>query len=1214
MNLLKNKKTVALILSVMMLFSNAAAALALEKVQVGRSDDTAARQYDYETVVSGGSNRQDFVNSIVDAGVTRAVLLMDAGIWYNVTSDTLADVKNGTDESKKNVNPFSNYVPILEGGVTISRPASVLIDEIKANIPLTEAKTRELYEDYAALGGTDKTALTGNTVIQALLDAYAALTGTDPEEAALTSIDGVDGYKVTVTITGLAAGVLPSRDDFVIRDSNSIAYGVELVTRVENTAAQFALTLRRPVRGMGTLEVTYNEVTLEYEFDDTVTLPDDGFALVPSSYSATADGSTRITLQLIYRSGGKTNPDFEGTVKFESSRDSKFSKENPVAFDQGIAENQVIVPYYATEIVTDRITVTLVSTPDNTTLQGQEYKVDLTYVPKDSGVPPGDRIVIVDVGSDSASHVILTFDTAIDIPKLWQHLGEISVSRDGELDRAVWRRPVGFEVVPGSEMKKVQLNFLQTQPLRDNSDIYVRVDSTGTQADYLVTQTGNAMRTFKLNDIWTADPVNAVMKSGRVIEATFDDPVVTRDYMNANWRDYWNGNTPNYLTDQAYGVGVVSNWVLNGHKLLDSDLAPVRPLAQTGVDLGTLILTGTRAGELQVYETNTVPTWQVIDNRNKVTIQLSTTGARWLKPEGEINILQVANTSDYAGLVHPQNIANTQEFTFPTVTNIVENPDEDTYVVWISVHDNIYGYRDGQYLISDVVYIQYSKNMGEAVLRSNTYAINNYELPVGVDIVSEDNVSYFSPLARDDQNLTTDGVGQGTLVTITIPYDFLGDKQQRFTTASPNFRHEHPSGNPYEPVDNHTVYFDPFLKSADGDLLDGEFRFTATYNLYSIWWQMPVVAYYNAIYASTADLLRFPQMIATLAQAYSSEYVGYKIYQLPVMYNDQGIMMNQPLDRVSFLLDDSLTANHIPEFNYPLIIKPVTDTRNGRTLPYEIIDVNVPLAEYVLVTGDVEVTRSLPANALNPGITIVADAADYVQLDGTIEAGGAIVRSDSGTDVVINGDVTGDVTITAGNPLSVNLSDVTVNGEISGKLTVDITGDLTVNNSMDEANIINVNSTSVKIARGATIGKITISNDITTTIINEGAIGDVVFDAGAAGADITLSNTGAGMIIGTVTIDQAVEVAITNAVNSTIANVVISVSGADVSIQNVGAITGINLTNNASLDLANWGETAITADNTTSVTLTGTTRPPISGGISNITDNTNANTATPTSL
>jgi hypothetical protein len=856
-------------------------------------------------------------------------------------------------------------------------------------------------------------------------------------------------------------------------------------------------------------------------------------------------------------------------------------------------------------------------------LQGQESKVTLTYVPRDSEGTLDDRIIIVDVGSDSASHVILTFDKAIDVLKLWQHLGEISVSRDGELDRAVWRCPVGFEVVPGSNMKKVQLNFLQTQPLRDNSDIYVRVDSTGTQNAYLVTQTGNAMRTFKLNDIWTADPVNAAMKNARVIEATFDDPVVTRDYMNANWRDHWNGNTPNYLTDQAYGVGVVSNWVLNGHKLLDSDLAPVRPLAQTGVDLGTLILTGIRAGELQVYETNTDPTWQVIDNRNKVTIQLSAAGTHWLKPEGEINVLQVANTSDYAGLVHPQNIANTQEFTFPTVTNPVENPgEEDTYVVWISVHDNIYGYRDGQYLISDVVYIQYSKNMGEAALRSMTYAINNYELPVGVDIVSEDNVWYNSPLARDDQNLNTDGVGQGTLVTITIPYDFLGDKQQRFTTASPNFRHEHPSGNPYEPVDNHTVYFDPFLKSADGDLLDGEFEFTSTYNEYSIWWQMPVVAYYNTIYASTADLLRFPQVIATLAQAFGSEYVGNKIYQLPVMYNDQGIMMNQPLDRVSFILDDSLTANHIPEFDYPLIIKSVTDTRNGRTLPYEIINVNVPLAEYVLVTDDVEVTRSLPANAGNPGVSIVANAADYVELDGAIQAGGAIVTSTSGTDVVINGDVTGDVTITAGqnvvpsNPPGVNLSDVTVNGEISGILTVDITGDLTVNNSMDEANIINVNATSVKIARGATIGKITISNNIITTIINEGAIGDVVFDSGAAGADITLSNTGAGSITGTVTIDQAVEVAITNAVNSTIANVVISVMGADVSIQNVGAITGINLSNNASLDLANWGETAITADNTTSVTLTGTTRPPISGGITNanITDNTDANTATPTSL
>ncbi|MDR1204556.1 MAG: hypothetical protein LBL26_03620, partial [Peptococcaceae bacterium] len=97
MRLLKNKRTIALILTLMMFFSNAAIAMALpEKVQVGTVNGVV-EQYDYEDALGTGAARVKFKASIINMRDPESFIIKDdqTGLWYDVNSDiTLAGAMN----------------------------------------------------------------------------------------------------------------------------------------------------------------------------------------------------------------------------------------------------------------------------------------------------------------------------------------------------------------------------------------------------------------------------------------------------------------------------------------------------------------------------------------------------------------------------------------------------------------------------------------------------------------------------------------------------------------------------------------------------------------------------------------------------------------------------------------------------------------------------------------------------------------------------------------------------------------------------------------------------------------------------------------------------------------------------------------------------------------------------------------------------------------
>jgi hypothetical protein len=379
-----------------------------------------------------------------------------------------------------------------------------------------------------------------------------------------------------------------------------------------------------------------------------------------------ADGKTTTTITMTAIRDGQTDENFRGTVNFASQRLASFSKANPVAFEKGVASVQLTSIYSAVTTIYDTITATLVDTPDDAALQGDYRTYAIAYVP--AGEPGEDldnRIFVTNAGSDSASHVYLTFNKAYDMAKLSERLGQISISRDRNTGMGVaeWRQPVGIVAV---DPKTVRVDFLQTQALRDNTEIYVQVQGGGGADAYLVTQDQPAdMIRFTLNDIRTPEALNALGRDIRTIQAQFTKPVVTRDYITTNVATSLGASVNNladatlvaqYLVLAPISAGVVGNWELNGHRLNLGDIAPVNP-AYSGIDIGIL----NENDSLVVYDAD-----NNIDNRAYVTIQLSAQGAGFLNPTGQPNILQIVNTRDFAGLTDPANIANTQEFRFVT--------------------------------------------------------------------------------------------------------------------------------------------------------------------------------------------------------------------------------------------------------------------------------------------------------------------------------------------------------------------------------------------------------------------------------------------------------------------------------------------------------------------------------------------------------------------
>lgn len=111
-------------------------------------------------------------------------------------------------------------------------------------------------------------------------------------------------------------------------------------------------------------------------------------------------------------------------------------------------------------------------------------------------------------------------------------------------------------------------------------------------------------------------------------------------------------------------------------------------------------------------------------------------------------------------------------------------------IIWADAHDNQYSVSDGVY--RDMVRIQYGTVMSQDVLKSNVYTINGKVLPPGTMVTSED-VKY-------------DGTIEGTRVTITLPYTFLGKitEEQGASPSEPHILNVSTSlkdakGNPIKP-------------------------------------------------------------------------------------------------------------------------------------------------------------------------------------------------------------------------------------------------------------------------------------------------------------------------------------------------------------------------------------------------------------------------------
>jgi hypothetical protein len=630
MRWLKSKKTVALILTIMMLFSNTAIAMAVaEKVQIGTVANVGVEQYDYDTVIPGGANRTRFITSL-QGGLSnpKSVIIKDGETWYDVDGITLDAAKSAGRVSA----PSASYVAILENGNQITSAAAVLIDDIDGAYPLdTLPKVQPLYDRYNALSAADKTAIAGSQTIVDLLAAYAALTQTG--EGALTGINSVNGALVRVTVTGAAAA--PAADAFAVSDSNGNPYTVSSVG-IGPAANEYTLTLNNPVTGAGVLMITYNGVTLPFDFDTTST----GLKFILSSNASNgqlrSNGLDSATLTVTVMRNGVIETDFNGTVSFTSDRLAPISKGGEASFDNGTATVQLTSLNSLVEIE-DHIVGTLMQTQDDPSLQGKKTnELIIRYVPDPlSGGEADDRIFMVSATSNNASRVYVTFNKAYDDRLTTALVRDVfRVSRDK--DSAPALIPNGFKKVP-NDGQTIELQFTQDRALWDNTDITVVTTGNG---NYIAPNAVGA--TFTLNDTVRPAIFDVDLVDYGVIAALFSEPIVTMDAYAMN---------PNAL---VY-AGNITNWSLNGQRLSAGDIIA------NGISLGIL------------DETNTPVAYipgdggRPEDKRAYITIQLSPAGIRKLNAYGEEdNIVQIANVRDYAGLTDAANTAVTQEFRFPT--------------------------------------------------------------------------------------------------------------------------------------------------------------------------------------------------------------------------------------------------------------------------------------------------------------------------------------------------------------------------------------------------------------------------------------------------------------------------------------------------------------------------------------------------------------------
>jgi hypothetical protein len=135
-----------------------------EKVQINRTSQGAV-QYDYDTVIPGGSNRTPFTESLLDLQSPYQVLILGDDRWFNVNGLTLKDaVSLGLIEI-----PATDYQAILRNGASTTPTAASLIDQVNMASPLDSDTLMSLYSVYQTLSDAEKASISDDEAIQYML-------------------------------------------------------------------------------------------------------------------------------------------------------------------------------------------------------------------------------------------------------------------------------------------------------------------------------------------------------------------------------------------------------------------------------------------------------------------------------------------------------------------------------------------------------------------------------------------------------------------------------------------------------------------------------------------------------------------------------------------------------------------------------------------------------------------------------------------------------------------------------------------------------------------------------------------------------------------------------------------------------------------------------------------------------------------------------------
>jgi hypothetical protein len=291
-------------------------------------------------------------------------------------------------------------------------------------------------------------------------------------------------------------------------------------------------------------------------------------------------------------------------------------------------------------------------------------------------------------------------------------------------------------------------------------------------------------------------------------------------------------------------------------------------------------------------------------------------------------------------------------------------------VVWASAHDNIYAYRNHEYQISDVIYIQFSKPMSSDVRFSSTYILNNNDLPSGTSVEVVD-----KQYVETDDDLTNENFQTGTMVTLILPHNQFGESHEWFNDDQVD---------PYAPFVETQILTIINAADTNGGLLTanpltGTTRYTLEYNTIAATGlnaQADAVTFNNrhvtAYYNKTDFNPAYPRL-ASKAQVEDSDYV-YAYKAITPYYDGSGVVTSTPFSTGGGTYDVTYDGTT------PFIFEASVD-EDGRSIPF----------------GD--------------GLKVIAHNAASITIDGDID-GDVEIESTDTKEIWINGAISGDLTIT----------------------------------------------------------------------------------------------------------------------------------------------------------------------------------------------------------